>query len=287
VADPAPPDPSEEMEATFDRLAAVYDESRGELDGVTMDALGSVLTGAHVRSLLEIGVGTGRMAEPLTARGFEITGVDLSWGMLRNARAKGLDRLVRGTAYRLPFPSQSFDGTLFAHVLHLLDRPEAALAEAKRVGRGPVRALVTLRVDAGDPSEPLPTSDDLRKELHRILRRDGRPISPLTPPWQTERALLLRSPPDGVVPVSDRTVREPAERQIRRFEQRAYRNLQQIPDEALASAIRQLRDRFGGVQTSTRRVYGLASWSRSPIGTASFPQRRASEGASPPRDGGP
>lgn len=56
-----------------------------------------------VRSLLDIGCGTGNHALPLAARGYHVTGVDLSVGMLALARAKAARagatvRLIAGDA---------------------------------------------------------------------------------------------------------------------------------------------------------------------------------------------
>jgi ubiquinone/menaquinone biosynthesis C-methylase UbiE len=96
-----------------------------------------------VEALLDAGTGTGRMLEllaPLIRRG---VGVDASPEMLAIAR----DRLERVEArhcqvrladvFRLPFgdgnSEQGFDAVLFHQVLHYLDEPQSAVAEAARV----------------------------------------------------------------------------------------------------------------------------------------------------------
>ena len=91
--------------------------------------------------LLDIGTGTGRMAELFAERADHIVALDKSLAMLRVARAKlqhlPADRveLVQGDFANLPFAPLSFDTVLFHQVLHFAQDPSAALAEAARVTR--------------------------------------------------------------------------------------------------------------------------------------------------------
>jgi SAM-dependent methyltransferase len=243
----------------FDRIAPVYDRTRGPLDEATGVSLAAALSTRGVQRLLEIGVGTGRIAGPLTARGLRVTGIDASRPMLTAARLKGVDRLLVGTAYRLPFRSHSFDGVLMAHVLHLLEETSAALNEASRVSRNGVFALVTLRDDrAGDDGSP--REDDLRSLLHALLVAEGVELSPFRPPWRKESELLAQFPPTELVPISDRTLTEPAERRIATLELRGYRNLLDVPPEPMARAIAELRSKFRDRTITSRRIYALAHW---------------------------
>jgi SAM-dependent methyltransferase len=124
----------------FDRAAGYYDESRGlgpEAEELVADRVeAAVRPGGR---LLEIGVGTGRIALPLHRRGHEAVGIDLSLPMLERYRAKaaaaGLapPALLRADATRLPFPGACFDAVLEVHVLHLVPDWQGALAEARRV----------------------------------------------------------------------------------------------------------------------------------------------------------
>jgi SAM-dependent methyltransferase len=93
--------------------------------------------GAHV---LEIGVGTGRMARPLAAAGLRVTGLDLSAGMLAHLRTHwpgelAAARLVQADANRLPLAAGAYDAVVAVHVLQLLADWSSALAEARRVLR--------------------------------------------------------------------------------------------------------------------------------------------------------
>jgi ubiquinone/menaquinone biosynthesis C-methylase UbiE len=102
--------------------------------------------------LLDAGTGTGRMLELLSPYVKRAIGVDVSAEMLAIAR----DRLARAhiaqaqvrlaDIYRLPFANGSaltgFDAVLFHQVLHYLDDPAAAVAEAARVMRAGGRLLI-------------------------------------------------------------------------------------------------------------------------------------------------
>jgi ubiquinone/menaquinone biosynthesis C-methylase UbiE/DNA-binding transcriptional ArsR family regulator len=101
------------------------------------------LTAGKIESFLDAGTGTGRMLELIAPHANRAIGIDVSPDMLAIAR----DRLLReniqnaqvrlGDTYRLPFangaPGAGFDVVLFHQVLHYLDDPGTAVAEAARV----------------------------------------------------------------------------------------------------------------------------------------------------------
>ena len=75
-----------------DWIADRYDEVHAELDPAdSVDALAAVAGGGPV---LELGIGTGRIALPLAARGIEVHGIDASARMVEKLRTKpGGDRI--------------------------------------------------------------------------------------------------------------------------------------------------------------------------------------------------
>jgi SAM-dependent methyltransferase len=70
-----------------DQWAAVYDRLHGTKPetGEAIDALARLANGGRV---LEFGIGTGRLALPLAARGLEVHGIDASEAMVTRMRAK-------------------------------------------------------------------------------------------------------------------------------------------------------------------------------------------------------
>jgi len=124
----------------FARHAAEWDELRSLhiADGPVEAALAELLSGS-VGRLLDVGTGTGRIAELFARTASHITALDKSPEMLRLARTRlqhlptGHVTLVQGDFAQLPFADASFDTVLFHQVLHYALAPQAVLAEAARV----------------------------------------------------------------------------------------------------------------------------------------------------------
>jgi ubiquinone/menaquinone biosynthesis C-methylase UbiE len=252
--------PTAKVAAEFDQISSVYDATREPLDPPTVDALAETLRARGVRRILEVGLGTGRVAKPLTERGFEITGVEPSRGMLAKARAKGLSRIVRGSGYSLPFEEGSFDATLFVHVLHVLDEPDRAIREAARVGRWGAFALVHPRSE--DPA--LERDDSPRHLIRDLLAEQGYPLPPRSQPWTKERDLLTRFPPDRLQVLSESDVTETLRSRLDRLAQRGQRQLLSVPPEVLSRVIATARERVGDRTVTVHRVEAVATWTGAP-----------------------
>jgi SAM-dependent methyltransferase len=68
-----------------ERIAGVYDEWHADYEESMVDLLCELAAGGRA---LELGIGTGRVALPLRARGVEVTGIDASEAMVARLRAK-------------------------------------------------------------------------------------------------------------------------------------------------------------------------------------------------------
>jgi SAM-dependent methyltransferase len=197
----------------FDRAAAFYDQSRG-LDPEVEERVADRVEEAVGREgrLLEIGVGTGRIALPLHRRGRQVVGVDLSLPMLARFRAKAAAAglapppVLRGDATRLPLRDACVEAVLEVHVLHLVPAWERVLAEARRVlagggvllhagggryerGGGSPRDQVIRRFDelaAAEESTPRLLGGSHRQVLDRLRAMGGR-IEELEPVVWEER----------------------------------------------------------------------------------------------------
>src|SRR2546422_6716047 len=105
---------------SFDRVAAIYDETRGLAPRAMARVLAVLVDQLQGKRVLEVGVGTGRYAVPLQKSGVRVVGVDISRKMVEFGLAKGLRDVVFADAPRLPFVSGAFDVATTNHVLHLI-----------------------------------------------------------------------------------------------------------------------------------------------------------------------
>ena len=136
--------------AYFSDHAEDWDELRRmhSSDEAVEAALARALEARPLGRLLDIGTGTGRMAELFAERAERIVALDKSLAMLRVARAKlqhlPAERveLVQGDFGSLPFAADSFDTVLFHQVLHFAQAPATVLAEAGRVTRPDGRVAI-------------------------------------------------------------------------------------------------------------------------------------------------
>lgn len=134
----------------FSRNAASWDHIRSlhVPDQAVEAALRKLVGSRPFQTMADLGTGTGRLLEifaPLYRRGI---GIDLSREMLSVARAN-LDRAgvthaqVRlGDLYAPPVERNSFDLVTMHQVLHYLEKPGAAVAEAARLLRPAGRLIV-------------------------------------------------------------------------------------------------------------------------------------------------
>ncbi|MCK5574693.1 MAG: metalloregulator ArsR/SmtB family transcription factor [Sphingomonadales bacterium] len=134
---------SQKAEAYFAAIANDWNRIRSLYvsEHEVEEKLLKALEGRHVRDLLDVGTGTGRMLEifsPSIERGI---GVDLSREMLGVARStlseKGADNCVvrHGDMYSLPVDGASQDAVIIHQVLHFADHPAAVIKEAARTLR--------------------------------------------------------------------------------------------------------------------------------------------------------
>lgn len=100
--------------------------------GLKTDRLKELLRSPAGGWLLDVGGGTGRVAETLREWDGRVVILDASAGMLRQARRKGLS-VVQGEAEAMPFRSDAFPRLLMVDTFHHLRDQEASVAELLRV----------------------------------------------------------------------------------------------------------------------------------------------------------
>lgn len=125
----------------FDRAVEYYDQTRGFPPGVERDVAAMIARAGNLDGsgrVLEVGVGTGRIALPLSQHAGAVFGLDLSRPMMERLRRKQQHEpvyLTQGDALHLPFPAATFDAAMVVHVFHLIPEWRAAVDELRRVLR--------------------------------------------------------------------------------------------------------------------------------------------------------
>lgn len=97
--------------------------------------------------VLDLGIGTGQSLQHYNGRG-QVFGIDLSDGMLREARRKIAEKgmsfahVVQGNALELPFEDDTFDHVFVSHVISVVSDPVRLVREAQRVARPNARIVI-------------------------------------------------------------------------------------------------------------------------------------------------
>lgn len=141
---------AERAQAYFTRNASEWDELRRLhiSDAAVESALLKLIGPAPIDALLDLGTGTGWILQLLSNIYRRAVGIDASRDMLSVARSN-LDKagivkasVRHGDILNLPLEGQDFDLITVHQVLHFLDQPELAIAEAARVLRPGGRLLI-------------------------------------------------------------------------------------------------------------------------------------------------
>ena len=123
----------------FDRIATVYDESLPAhvVEHYLRKRTAFLTALCSAGSVLDVGCGTGALAERLAARGYRVVGVDPSRGMLEIMRQRApAVEAVQGSGAKLPFEADRFELVFTVATLHHIadaDAVRRTLAEMVRV----------------------------------------------------------------------------------------------------------------------------------------------------------
>ncbi len=129
--------------ARWDKSSKTYDSRPGhgiqsEKEKEAWISLLKKALGDESLDVLDVGCGTGVLSLLLSEIGHNVTGIDLSEGMLGRAKKKAQEQKLRaefriGDAENLSFENESFDAVINRHLLWTLLNPERAVAEWKRI----------------------------------------------------------------------------------------------------------------------------------------------------------
>ncbi len=234
----------------FGRVADIYDDTRSLPENEMLqviDALANVLPLAA--RVADVGVGTGRFAKPLQAKGYDVVGVDISARMMAKAREKGVTGLLFADVHRMPFRGLVFDAALLVHILHLVDDWVAVVKESARVSRGSVISMV----DAGPSGQPT-----MGEEYARLRAKFGYPSSRFE---GGEYGLGDMVAPEKTIRVVDAERVVQADDQISHLESKGQSITWDVPDDVHTRIIGELRDRHHGSAIRYARRIDLSVWS--------------------------
>ena len=159
------------LDFAFDkRVSGQYNAQRAHPPGVAAQVGESIaaIAGDGAR-ILELGVGTGRIALPVVAAGCRVVGVDLSQAMLEQlapdrVASQGKLKLVRADISRLPFRTDCFDAVTAVHVLHLVSDWREALRRAVESLRAGGHVIL-----GRDWIDPQSMAGQLQREFRRLV----------------------------------------------------------------------------------------------------------------------
>jgi len=145
-------------------IAQTYDRGRDhgpEFLDLWMDVVAAHVKGQHIKTILDLGCGTGRFTEALRSRfEAEVIGIDPSKKMLEQARSKlsgSRFRYEHGRGESIPLPDNSVDLIFMSMIFHHFDNPKLAARECRRVLRN--KATVFLRAGTRERISSYPYVD--------------------------------------------------------------------------------------------------------------------------------
>ena len=122
----------------YEATAENYDSAHTEREHVVaLHLLSALISSAEIRSVLDVGAGTGRAMRFLKARfpNVSVKGVEPVDALRERGYSQGIPKsdLMAGDGSRLPFENQSFDLVCEFAVLHHVPKPQTVIAEMNRV----------------------------------------------------------------------------------------------------------------------------------------------------------
>jgi ubiquinone/menaquinone biosynthesis C-methylase UbiE len=195
----------------------------------------------NCRLILDVGVGTGRFAEPLQKAGFEVVGIDISKKMMSKATEKGVQNLVVADARFIPFKEKSFDAAISVHLLHLVSEWKKVLGEVCRTTR---HNMFSLYYAYKDP---------VRQAYYSIMKMHG---------YERHRAGKSEQDlRDSISPTKSKMVisyQVSADARLANLQKGTSSSQWEIPKQLNLKVVKQLKKEFAG-KTYRQDLY-LQSW---------------------------
>jgi ubiquinone/menaquinone biosynthesis C-methylase UbiE len=200
--------------ATYDEASDIYDTYEGLFFPYLFDRIDEILKRDMIPSLpqgakvLDIGCGTGRQTRLFKERGYDVTGIDISSGLVKVANKKlGCNICFPSDACKLPFKDGTFDAVtsagstvnhipdydcFFSEIGRVLKPGGVVFMEADNKWR-PDMLWCLASVIVGDPLKYHETLKNVVSYFKRPIREGYKYIFPLTFDENKVRELHLRT----------------------------------------------------------------------------------------------
>lgn len=164
------------MSIVFDRAVEYYDKTRALPENLHRDLIDSFVASSGITPdsrVLEVGIGTGRIAMSVSEHVRRVFGIDLSVEMMTVLQNKlrmtpRPISLAQANALSLPFAENTFDVVYAVHVYHLVHNWRDALQDARRVLKMGGKFVVNFH--KRDESSP---NMVLRQRIRELAREQG------------------------------------------------------------------------------------------------------------------
>ncbi len=230
---------------SFDQAVGFYDKTRVDPAWVSRAITDSIIQLGRLTPtsrVMEVGIGTGRIALPLLQRNYQITGIDLSVSMMTELLKKTFGyatriALAQSDANDLPFADATFDCVYAVHVYHLVANWQGALGQALRVLKPGGALLVSYHVR--NPQSP---NRKIRGKLYDLVQAYG--VDAQRPGATTSDELKLELEKYGatrLVEIARWTEVTTVAQILDELEARYYSETWAIPENVMADVIAPLR----------------------------------------------
>ncbi len=144
------------------KRAKQYNKTNWVKDDSFIDAFLGMIPIAEYPHILEVGIGTGAVAEKVSEKIGPLTGIDISQDMIDKINHDGITPIV-ANAHELPFNKDSFELIYMRNVIHYIDDPEKVFSEIYRCLKPEGQFLF---------SQVVPPDDSISKEYDWLVGRD-------------------------------------------------------------------------------------------------------------------
>ena len=144
------------------KRAKKYNKTNWVKDDSFINAFLGMISNAKYQNILEVGIGTGAVAEKVSEKIGPLTGIDISQEMIDKINHDGITPIV-ANAHDLPFEDQSFEFIYMRNVIHYIDDPKKVFSEILRCLKPDGQYLF---------SQVVPPDDSISKEYDWLVGRD-------------------------------------------------------------------------------------------------------------------